>query len=163
LTFSFFYGIMSQQFLRKRLGVIQLPGISILDARPYGVGKRLVEALGSEGKAESWLEDYQKLCKLYGHEWAKWLAEIDGRVIFDTSSLDRRTYRLGRRLVFMFGSEAAAIEWLETKNSQPQFHGSTPADTFAKRGEGWYLDETSNVYVRKHLDDYLATQEQAGA
>jgi len=163
LTFSFFYGIMSQQFLRKRSGVIQLPGITILDARPYGVGKGLVKALGSEGKAEAWLEDYQKLSKLYGHDWAGWLAEIDERVLCDSSSLGKRTYCLGRRLVFMFGSEAAANEWLETENSQPEFRGHTPADAFAEKGEGWYLTQTCNVYVREHLDAYLAAQEQASA
>lgn len=71
----------------------------------------------------------------------------------DTSALDRLSERTSNRLVAHFGLEGA-IHWLESPNP---FYKPTPAEHFAKYGEGYFLDATCEW----PLEDKRKAEDQA--
>lgn len=73
------------------------------------------------------------------------LEQVEGANGMDgisTPLLDKRSYRVGKRLVRHYGGELEAERWLSEPRSVPPFNGMTPAAYFELDGESWFQDAT---------------------
>lgn len=59
----------------------------------------------------------------------------------------KRSSEVALRLVLEHETPGKAEAWLETPHPLGRYHGQRPADYFTEHGEGWYLDESSQVKV----------------